>query len=524
MADLLRAKRFVWGLIFLLVTVTAGFVYVAGTRYLAAMRAVEHTMAVQSSIEALLSLLKDAETGGRGFVLTADDHFLEPYEAAKKDLPALLLQLKNSAGDDGTQARHLQQLSRLTDDKIAHIETLIRLRRAGDEAGATQLVRDGIGKRIMDSVRRTCSAMSEHEASLLRDRRSEAQHAQGVAAWAIGLGSLLTIALAALSFLTVNRDVALLRSTAEELAESEEHFRLLAESTSDLVRLLDPTGKTTYVSPSVQRLLGYTVDEFLMLPARSLLHPDEIALAGAIIGQVQSGQLGGGVSTYQLRNKEGEYRHFEVRWSALRDGQGKLVCIHTSANDVTDRRLAEQLLTVQAQTLRTMSLRDELTGLFNRRGFLEVAGHAQNQAARDDRSSALLFVDLNGMKNINDELGHEVGDSALIDAAFVLSKVLGHSDVVGRLGGDEFVAFARDFTEGDMGGLRAKIRTTCDARAADLDRPYRLSMSVGAAFTGPGNESTIEQLLERADTAMYAQKRARQAAGGVSVLPAAAAK
>jgi diguanylate cyclase (GGDEF)-like protein/PAS domain S-box-containing protein len=524
MANLLKAKRFVWGLIFLLVTVVAGLVYVSGSRYLAAVRAIEQTLALQSAIEGTLSLLKDAETGGRGFMLTGDEGFLEPYQAAHREIPGHIRELERAIGADPAQLSRLRRLEALTTDKIKHIESTTVLRRAGDTEGAQRIVRAGGGKRLMDAIRQLGRQMREHETLKLHLRHEEAREAQTTAVWGIGVGSFLTIALAGLSFLTVNRDVTLLRRTAEELAESEEHFRLLSESTSDLVRLLDPRGKVTYVSPSVERLLGYTPEEFLAQPARALLHPDEDATALAILSDIASGRSTNGVSTYRLRNKAGEYRYFEVRWSVLRDESGAVTAIHTSGRDVTERRLAEELLTVQAETLRVMSLRDELTGLFNRRGFLEVAGHALAQAVSDGRSTALLFVDLNGMKRINDELGHDVGDTALGDAGYVLSAALGPSDVVARLGGDEFVAFARDFVEADLGGLRLRIRQLCDERAAVLDRPYRLSMSVGGAFTTPGDDSTIDQLLERADAEMYAQKRARKAAGGVSLLPTSANK
>ena len=90
-------------------------------------------------------------------------------------------------------------------------------------------------------------------------------------------------------------------------------------------------------------------------------------------------------------------------------------------------------------------------------------------------------------------LGHEVGDCALMDAAFVLSRALGHSDLVARLGGDEFVALARDFPENELGELRARIRAYCDERVDELDRPYRLSMSVGGAFSAPGDETSVRR-------------------------------
>lgn len=220
-----------------------------------------------------------------------------------------------------------------------------------------------------------------------------------------------------------------------------------------------------------------------------------------------------------MRHKDGEYRWFEVRWGVIRDAQGLPRELHTTARDVTERRAAEEQLNSYAKQLRSLAIRDELTGLYNRRGFIEVAGQTYAQALRDARPAALIFVDLNGMKRINDDLGHEHGDQALVDAADVLSSALREADVVGRLGGDEFVAFVLDFGTDHVDALRRRLRELSDLRVAESSRPFRLSMSVGAAFIDPSQPGSLEQLLERADAAMYEQKRARQAAGGVSIAP-----
>jgi diguanylate cyclase (GGDEF)-like protein len=205
--------------------------------------------------------------------------------------------------------------------------------------------------------------------------------------------------------------------------------------------------------------------------------------------------------------------------AARYDPQGKLLDLHSAGRDVTDRLAAERTLSAYAEQLHSLSLRDELTGLYNRRGFLEVAGQACNQAVRDARSAALIFVDLNGMKRINDEQGHEVGDLALVDTARVLSGALRQADVVARLGGDEFVAFALDFTAADIELLRARLRAQADARIAEQGRSFRLSMSVGAAYLHAGAARGLSELLEQADAAMYEQKNARRSAGGASVPP-----
>jgi diguanylate cyclase (GGDEF)-like protein/PAS domain S-box-containing protein len=274
------------------------------------------------------------------------------------------------------------------------------------------------------------------------------------------------------------------------------------------------------VSPSVKALLGYEVDEFLSRPTMSLMHPDELATARSLLADISSEARSEGVSTYRLRHKSGEYRFFEVRWSVQRT-EGGAITLHTTGHDVTERVRAEETLARQAEQLLALSLRDELTKLYNRRGFLEVAGQAELQAARDGRPAALLFFDLNGMKRINDELGHDAGDDALVDTAAVLRTALHDGDVIARLGGDEFVAYALDFTPEQLDVFRRRIRELADAEVGRRARSYRLSMSVGAAFSDASQRRSLEQLLDEADQEMYEQKRARRNAGNVSLLPPA---
>jgi diguanylate cyclase (GGDEF)-like protein/PAS domain S-box-containing protein len=521
MASLLKTKRVVWGVIFALVTAVAALSYSSGARYLAAARAVEQALAAQAAIDGTLSMLKDAETGQRGFILTGDDQFLAPYDAARSGLPRRMAELWRISGGDTQQIPRLRRLERLVGEKLAFTEDTVRLRRDGELTAAMDLIRGGGGRQIMDAIRVESSAMGQREQEILQGRRQKAATAQSLATWGVGVGTALTILLALLSLLTVHRDVQTLQQTAEELAASEEHFRLLTENTSDLVGLLDPEGKTVYVSPSVERLLGYKVDEFLALPAENLMHPDDRATAVSVLADVAAGRVSGGISTYRLRNRAGEYRFFEVRWSVQRASSGAAASIHTTGRDVTERVEADELLLAQADQLRALSLRDELTKLYNRRGFMEVASQAQSLAARDNRPAALIFIDLNGMKRINDELGHDAGDDALVDAAIVLGRALRESDVLARLGGDEFVAFVLDFTALDLEGLRMRVRALADNQTNEHGRPYRLSMSVGAAYSEAGSRRPLPDLLEEADVAMYRQKRARHAAGDVSIPPTA---
>jgi len=363
------------------------------------------------------------------------------------------------------------------------------------------------------------STLDSEQLRLLELRRAEAARARDRAIWAIGVGAALTISLSLLSLISVHRDVETLRRATEDLAASEEHFRLITENGADLVRTHDLNAKPLYVSPSVERILGYTPSEFLAFEPLALVHPDDRELVAPSRTKPISERYKNTPLEYRLRHKNGNYRWLEVNFGSLRDAAGNIIGIQSAARDVTARRSAEERLAAQTEQLRNLSLRDELTGLYNRRGFLELARQGLRLAGRERRAAAVIFCDLNGMKEINDQHGHEEGDHALKDTADMLRGACREVDVVARFGGDEFVVFALDFTEPGLSVLRERVRAALAELNRSGERPFFLSLSVGAAFFRPEMAETIEQLLDRADAEMYERKRARRASGGLSLPP-----
>jgi diguanylate cyclase (GGDEF)-like protein len=193
--------------------------------------------------------------------------------------------------------------------------------------------------------------------------------------------------------------------------------------------------------------------------------------------------------------------------------------IGTQLGRVVERERARKAAETRAEAVRSQSIRDELTGLYNRRGFLELARLQLSNAQRESRSALLFFVDLNGMKQINDNLGHEEGDRALNETADVLREAFRANDVIARLGGDEFVALMLDATCTQIDVFGTRIRQAMALRNARDDRRYRLSASVGAAAYEAAPHETIESLLVKADALMYEQKRARHTGQLFSLTP-----
>jgi diguanylate cyclase (GGDEF)-like protein len=169
--------------------------------------------------------------------------------------------------------------------------------------------------------------------------------------------------------------------------------------------------------------------------------------------------------------------------------------------------IAERKRTEEA--LRQMAISDELTGLLNRRGFYLQAEQELKIARRNGQPSLLVFTDLDGLKLVNDRRGHDIGDRMIKDAANVLRLVFRNSDVLARIGGDEFVAFTLDAR--DPTALRQRLLQAVDQFNVQQSRPYELSLSVGVVGCEPDAACSLEQLLERADSAMYREKQRKRA-------------
>jgi diguanylate cyclase (GGDEF)-like protein len=183
------------------------------------------------------------------------------------------------------------------------------------------------------------------------------------------------------------------------------------------------------------------------------------------------------------------------------------VAIHKHRSERQVREREEELLR-SAELLQNLSLIDELTQLRNRRGFFELAQQALKVAQREHYAMGVFFMDLNGLKRINDTLGHQAGDQALRDTAEVLRETFRSSDILARIGGDEFVAMAHVHSTQDLHALSGRLRDHLQIFNQTHRRPYPLNISVGMTLVDIPTEEDLESLLARADAAMYEEKRA----------------
>jgi two-component system cell cycle response regulator len=160
------------------------------------------------------------------------------------------------------------------------------------------------------------------------------------------------------------------------------------------------------------------------------------------------------------------------------------------------------------EEISTLSITDHLTGLCNRRGFITLAEQQLKIAVRAKKGVLmLLFADLDRMKSINDNFGHEKGDKALIEVASILKKAFRESDIIARVGGDEFAVLAIGVAMNAWDALESRLQHQIDIQNAIEHRDYKISLSVGIAYSDLENDHSIDALMSRADALMYEQKR-----------------
>jgi diguanylate cyclase (GGDEF)-like protein/PAS domain S-box-containing protein len=299
----------------------------------------------------------------------------------------------------------------------------------------------------------------------------------------------------------LNRHIAEQERISKALRETEEHFRNAFDYAAIGMALVSPQGAWLRVNHSLCNLLGYTEREMLDSNFQAVTHNDDIGNDLANLYRLLQGET----PTSQVE-KRYVHRDGEVVWalnsvSLVRDADENPAHFIFQIQDITERKRAEA-------ALESLSLIDELTGLYNRRGFLAVTEQHVAAIRRDNKVPIVLYADLDGLKEINDSYGHHEGDRALASAAQLLKETFRSSDILARLGGDEFVALAAIEADEGAESLTDRLQEHFEAHNALRVRPYSLSVSVGVA-NFEDDRFTIEDLMAQADQAMYEEKRSK---------------
>jgi diguanylate cyclase (GGDEF)-like protein/PAS domain S-box-containing protein len=278
--------------------------------------------------------------------------------------------------------------------------------------------------------------------------------------------------------------------------ESEARFRSLIQNSSDIIAIVGADLIVRYVTPSVRAMLGYEVSDVVGTELGTLLHPAEaVDVSAMFAGVAERGEVE--VHEFRLRHRDG-------RWRTVEGAVGNMLTdlsvrgLVLTAHDVTERRALEDQLAHQA-------FHDALSGLPNRALFGNRVDHAIDRAARSGTDLAVLFVDLDDFKTVNDSLGHGTGDELLVAVAGRLGGCLRAADTAARLGGDEFAMLLEDINgvDGAVGVAGRLIDALAQPIVVGRTELF-VRASIGIVVGKHGQ--TTEELLRNADVAMYRAK------------------
>ncbi|MBW8328846.1 MAG: EAL domain-containing protein [Thiobacillus sp.] len=296
-------------------------------------------------------------------------------------------------------------------------------------------------------------------------------------------------------------DITERRRAEEALRESEARFRAMAEHSADWIWSIDTQGRHTYSNQRGLANLGYDVNEFLVMNAGSMVHPDDLPLFHETFEKAVSAQHGWQNIVLRWRHRNGNYRTFESNASALFSESGQLIGFQGVDRDITERRQAEARIEFLAH-------HDVLTGLPNRVLLRDRFEHALAIAERSRSRVAMLFLDLDNFKVVNDTLGHVAGDQLLLEVVARLSNCTRESDTISRQGGDEFILLLNDIPDLETVERIANKILTHLADPVDINgHELNAACSIGVALY-PDDGNSFDTLLQKADAAMYNAKGA----------------
>lgn len=288
--------------------------------------------------------------------------------------------------------------------------------------------------------------------------------------------------------------------TEEALRTSEEQYRLLAENARDVIFRISlvPERRFLYISPSVTILTGYTPQDFYAGFGLCLkcTDPENYPLLGTLLRGETSP-----LDQVAMRciRKDGTIRWIEQRSAPIFDAAGRLVALEGIIRDITERKQLEDQLRQQAAT-------DELTGLWNRRHFMQAGRRELERARRYDHPLSLLMIDADHFKRINDLHGHAVGDETLRQLARMIREAVREVDIPGRLGGEEFAILLPNTDLDSAGAFAERLRRTIEQNAPVSGDPIPpITVSIGVTAYHPTLVS-FDELLRIADDALYRAK------------------
>lgn len=294
--------------------------------------------------------------------------------------------------------------------------------------------------------------------------------------------------------LSIIQDITRRKISEQLLEESENNLRALLNAVTESFFLMNKDGIILAANETMAQRYGLAMDMLVGSRIYDLLKPKTArqrkAQADIVI------RTGKPVRFEDVRF----HRNIDQVLYPVFDNNNQVVRIAVFGIDITERRKMEK-------KLENIAFNDHLTGLYNRRGFINIAERQLKLSRRSRQKLLLFFADLDRMKWINDTLGHEQGDKALIIAAKILAKTFRESDIISRIGGDEFAILAIDADEKTAEILLKRLHKLIHHINSRKDRKYDFSISIGYAAFDPHHHDSLDELMSRADMRMYEDKK-----------------
>ena len=293
----------------------------------------------------------------------------------------------------------------------------------------------------------------------------------------------------------------------KKLRESEQWFATTLRDIGDAVIATDSQERITFMNPVAETLTGWKLEDAVgkdLNQVFQIIHEETRCLLESPVAKA----LREGVVVHQagqtiLMARDGTETPIDDNAAPIRDDQGNIMGVVLTFRDISERWQTEAALRILSHT-------DDLTGLYNRRGFLTLAQQNLKLAIRNRVGLLLLIIDVDNLKQINDSFGHPEGDRALISTAEILKATFRASEVLARLGGDEFIVLALDITHQSVDRITARLQETLKHHNEQTNGRYQLSFSTGIARFDPNQASSIDELITKADETMYAHKESKR--------------
>ncbi len=295
------------------------------------------------------------------------------------------------------------------------------------------------------------------------------------------------------------QDITERRALEDQLRESEERYASTVELAAVGIAHIDNEGRFAWSNQRLRDMLGYSGEELKKLTVWQVSHPDDVHVTDADRTRLHAGEIDSLTAEKRYLRKDGATVWVRITSAVRRAADGTLLYDVSIVEDVTARRNAEE-------RVRYLATHDELTGLPNRALFGEFLDHAIEKAQRHERQCAVVFLDLDRFKIVNDSLGHAAGDQLLKEVAERLRQSARKSDLIARLGGDEFVLLIEDVVDSSVvASVAKKVLSSLLIPVRIGKHECRVTGSIGIA-TYPVDATDAATLMKHADMAMYRAK------------------